>query len=296
MSLAATQWAWGIRGRSPAQKLVLLALADRADGGGLCWPSISRLITDTGLCRRSIQLAIGALEAAGLILADRLGGRHRASVYRLRLEADAAAADRDRDLEPGKGAWDAGKGATHAPFHGKTHRETVQAMSERAQHLPIKGASDAPQPITEPTKNRLGIPVHVENAARGAADAHAKTTAGTRLSADWKPGPAERDFAIGLGLDPEDVAAEFRDHWRAVPGRAGLKADWAAVYRNRCRWIASGPRPGPQGRMPLFTVVKSDRTARSEAIAADIFGQDFVDRINRDGVMAGFFPDEAANG
>ncbi len=41
MSVAATQWAWR-QALKPAAKLVLLALADRANDAGECWPSVHR--------------------------------------------------------------------------------------------------------------------------------------------------------------------------------------------------------------------------------------------------------------
>ncbi len=87
-----------------------------------------------------------------------------------------------------------------------------------------------------------------------------RTVRGTRLAPDWCPSDAERAFAEGLGLDAEQVAAEFRDYWHAVPGYRGRKLDWAATFRNRCRALAgstgrsrptgddgAGRTPGPAG-------------------------------------------------
>ena len=58
MSLVATRWAWSLRGLRPAQKLVLLSLADRAGEDGVCWPSIPRLARDTGLNEKTVRAAI----------------------------------------------------------------------------------------------------------------------------------------------------------------------------------------------------------------------------------------------
>ena len=46
---------------APVQKLVLYALASRADSRGRCWPSIERLCRDTGLSRRAVQIHLGVL-------------------------------------------------------------------------------------------------------------------------------------------------------------------------------------------------------------------------------------------
>ncbi|HKV00326.1 MAG TPA: DUF1376 domain-containing protein [Vineibacter sp.] len=72
---------------------------------------------------------------------------------------------------------------------------------------------------------------------------------GTRLAPDWRPSDTERAFAAGLGFDAEQVAAEFRDYWHAVPGQRGRKLDWAATFRNRCRALAGrdGRRRPPGG-------------------------------------------------
>jgi hypothetical protein len=35
-------------------------------------------------------------------------------------------------------------------------------------------------------------------------------------------------------LDPDAVAADFRDYWTAQPGKDGRKADWAATWK---RWV-----------------------------------------------------------
>ena len=53
---------------SPAQKLVLLALADHAnDEDQLCWPSLNHLSKKTGMDRGTIWRSIQKLETLGLI-------------------------------------------------------------------------------------------------------------------------------------------------------------------------------------------------------------------------------------
>lgn len=67
MSIDATRWAWKQQGISPTQKLVLLSMADRAGEDHTCWPSITRLVQDTGFSDRTIQKAIAGMEAIGLV-------------------------------------------------------------------------------------------------------------------------------------------------------------------------------------------------------------------------------------
>ncbi|PKD39569.1 hypothetical protein CWO84_14800 [Methylomonas sp. Kb3] len=73
MSVDATRWAWQ-QAHKPATKLVLLALADRANPAGECWPSSARLVSDTGLDRKTIFASIGELETTKKILVSRVTG------------------------------------------------------------------------------------------------------------------------------------------------------------------------------------------------------------------------------
>lgn len=68
MSLDATRWAWMQQGLRPVQKLVLLALADRADAHNMAFPSYECLKFDTGLDRKTIWLALKELAEADLIV------------------------------------------------------------------------------------------------------------------------------------------------------------------------------------------------------------------------------------
>jgi hypothetical protein len=59
---------------------------------------------------------------------------------------------------------------------------------------------------------------------------------GTRLPADWVMADDLRAYcrAERPELDPDAVAADFRDYWTAQPGKDGRKADWAATWK---RWV-----------------------------------------------------------
>ena len=68
-----------------------------------------------------------------------------------------------------------------------------------------------------------------------------RTARGSRLPKDWTPSPEEIADAKSLGLTDADVrkaAPEFRDYWIGVAGEKGVKLDWRATWRNRCRMIA----------------------------------------------------------
>jgi hypothetical protein len=73
-------------------KFVLVALADHANAEGLCWPSIARLCSRTGLSERAVRNALNLLEVRGELHRRRRGPR--SSIYQLTPGSDAAARGR----------------------------------------------------------------------------------------------------------------------------------------------------------------------------------------------------------
>jgi len=69
----------------PIPKLILYALATRADAEGVCWPSIRTLCHDTGLARRTVQIHLQQIIQDRLILCEAQSGQR--NVYRLNVEA-----------------------------------------------------------------------------------------------------------------------------------------------------------------------------------------------------------------
>ena len=98
MSLKAVNWAWSIGGLTPAEKLVLVRLADRArDGNYRCWPSVEGLAADCSTCERTARKALRSLERKGLILTVPSPGRSTNS-YQLAVANPANAAPLPRQI------------------------------------------------------------------------------------------------------------------------------------------------------------------------------------------------------
>lgn len=85
MSIKAMQWAWEQNIPSSSRKLVLLALADRANDDGECWPGIASLSEKCSIPRRTLIRALADLEAHGLLqVKHRQGASGRmTNLYRL---------------------------------------------------------------------------------------------------------------------------------------------------------------------------------------------------------------------
>jgi len=248
MSVSAISWAFGQSHVPTTPRFVLVAMADYADHEGVCWPAVATLEGKTGLRERAVRAALKELRELGVIvpLTNGLGGKHTTTRYQLQLHKAAPPAS----SEPGKGAPDAGNDgdrvqeaqasepAKGAPDACKGARGAGNPASGAG-----KGAPRAPEPsltTIEPSGNRHLV---------AAAPQRVRETdpKGHRLPEDWAPSRADCAFAAELGLDADEVAAEFRDYWNGVPGARGRKLDWSATFRNSVRMQA---KRRPQRRQP----------------------------------------------
>ncbi|MDO6718835.1 helix-turn-helix domain-containing protein [Psychrosphaera sp. 1_MG-2023] len=90
MSRKANDWAWGLNIKPASLKLLLLALADRADEIHNCFPSIQRLVKDTSLNAKTVQSGLAELSKRGLIndTSERKGPTRRVKVWRLNIQSN----------------------------------------------------------------------------------------------------------------------------------------------------------------------------------------------------------------
>lgn len=72
---------------TPGQALVLLALADRSDATGECFPSQERLADDLGMSRLGVRKAIAGLVEKRAIEIVEQGGPRKSTRYRITLPA-----------------------------------------------------------------------------------------------------------------------------------------------------------------------------------------------------------------
>ena len=82
MSVAAVKWASRQKIRSSVALRVLLALAEKANKAGECFPSQATIAAETGYSKRSVEYAMKALEGWGLITRKKrgkAGGKGRCS-------------------------------------------------------------------------------------------------------------------------------------------------------------------------------------------------------------------------
>ena len=89
MSVNTTRFAWECdlskTTKKSAKRLVLLALADRANKENTCFPSIARVVKDTGMDRKTVINTINDLIELGLVLdtGERKGGTNQVRVLKI---------------------------------------------------------------------------------------------------------------------------------------------------------------------------------------------------------------------
>lgn len=117
-----------------AKREVLLELADHANDDGVCWPSRSRIMYNTGLSESAVKRQMKELREAKVIeiVAHHEGGRGKVPIYKLHPEKGPQKIPFDVWCEDnGKGSTDGPKslkGSTDAPERG--HDVTPEPSGE----------------------------------------------------------------------------------------------------------------------------------------------------------------------
>jgi hypothetical protein len=193
MSAQATAWAWD-QELPPARKFVLLALANRADEVGVCWPSARDLGHLCGLSRSQVWRHVDAMKNDGLLrVANRFeGGRQTSNIFVLSLP----------------GLTDAQESRVHATGGDAPTRQGVtrpRVRGRRTDALP-EGRTDAP-PVTNKGE---GVPDWATRLA-----AHEKFDAAA-LQNGWVAKMEEAYPLLNLSLEAE-AALEWIEN--AAPSR-----------------------------------------------------------------------------
>jgi hypothetical protein len=134
MSRKASDWAWQYKAPSSSTKIVLLALANRANEYDECFPSIKRLALDTVLDRKTVMKGLTILIKSGVLLdtGKRKGVSQRVKVYRLVISSEIvpfAGSFLNRDY-PESGTEDKPqKGTINKPQSG-TQNQSVESVKE----------------------------------------------------------------------------------------------------------------------------------------------------------------------
>lgn len=157
MSHKATHWAWE-QDLQPMEKLVLVALADNADPGGICWPGQQYVAEKTGLRRETVNRIIKRLIDKGLIVREFRSddcGRQISNRYRFVFNGcDAGSHPCDAGSHPcdptSQGGCDAAsQGGCDAGSHKPSEDEPSEDEPEKigtAGAVPVDAGASTPPP------------------------------------------------------------------------------------------------------------------------------------------------------
>jgi hypothetical protein len=161
MSLDASKWAWELEmptkkggALKPLKKLVLLSLADRAGEDHCAYPSMSRLVDDTAMNRKTVLKIIDELIEDGLIedTGERKGKTKQVKVYQL---VGVKGRERGPKMEPLKDENTDLKGTNNGTV---PTTEQFQQFHERVPTIPPNspnvGTRNLPKNLPEESINK----------------------------------------------------------------------------------------------------------------------------------------------
>lgn len=239
MSFKLSALAWNVEVDKSADRLVLLALASKADDNGRnCFPSVESICGLTVLNRKTVFAVISRLADRGLITVRKRVSTN-SNEYLLHV---------DRWTENGS----AENGTTQKGDNPKTVQRSSQKRDDgstengttvvpKTGHYSINTQSDT-QSITQSESLPAQAPWetdHFPDATKKIEEPKPKRTTtdrGSRLTItelpdDWKAFAEQEE----PDLDPKRLFENFKDYWNGLSGAKAIKKDWKGTWRNFVR-------------------------------------------------------------
>lgn len=227
MSRAATDWAWGLEIKA-SQKLLMLSLADRADELHCCYPSIQRLVKDTGMDRKTIGKWINQMIEDGFIsdTGERKGKTKQVRVLRLNIEVKES-----QKRNSTKFGNNTKNGHETSPILDNKRSQNWDAESVIEPNIEPDSLSARGQFISEAAKRRIGISPNGE----------------IPFPPAFKPSADHIAIASEKGISIETELLNFRDYHKA---RGTKLIDWNSAFRVWLRNARVNPLSGRQRSEP----------------------------------------------
>jgi hypothetical protein len=215
MSVKAIAWVLEQQELKGSQKLVMIALADRCNESGMCWPSVERIARAASLSKRSAQRVLGDLEKDGWITRE-LRAHHQTSRYWVHF-------DRGANLSPLKteGCHLVQSGVTNEVVRGDIALSPKPSRTVREPSVP---------PYSPPTCDDL-FEQFWQIYPRGIGKAAARKSWHRAVQAGHDPGDI-MDGAVRYQRQRKDEDPKFTAH--------------PSTWLNQERWLdRPEPPPGP---------------------------------------------------
>lgn len=221
------------------RKLVLIALANRSDQYGKCWPSQELLADECGVSIRALAHHLKALELDGFITRStkhlgRGNGSRTAYVLRLDTLKNAPAEIAGANNAPAENAPAKNVECTGSRRHVTNRQEpsvTIEAKASIERETKISAPSK-PEPSEKQNRSSRGTTLPDD----------------WLLPDDWASDARQVAFKAKQPLNDDEISNEadkFSDFWHSKAGTAGRKVDWRATWRN---WIRSYLERRPRAR------------------------------------------------
>ncbi|WAI82560.1 MULTISPECIES: helix-turn-helix domain-containing protein [Achromobacter] len=143
MSTIVMSACWPLQTKTPAQKAVLMSMADNANDEGVCWPSVAYIVMRTCAGERTVQDAIKWLIKYGAISVSRRTGR--STVYTITPAKFAP----PQDSHPREIRTPARFAPPH-DLHPREFRTPANPAPPPPQDSHLRGANAAPRTVIEP--------------------------------------------------------------------------------------------------------------------------------------------------
>ncbi len=226
---------WPLQGMSPAQKAVLISLADQANDQGVCWPAVDSIAMRCCLSKRAVQQAIKWLRGAGIVSVEERQGR--STMYSVTPAAYAP----PQEMHPSSICTPAANAPTPA-----ANAPTPADAAPRTVIEPTREPSGEPSPL--PTRSGPAAGEALQEACRNVWAAYRAA-----YEARWSVQPVRnakvnsqvKQLVAALGAEAPAVAAFFvgLDDKFLVDSchEFGLLLAKAGAYRTKWATAGSGP-------------------------------------------------------
>lgn len=140
---AITDWVWSLEELGVSETLVLLALADRADGDGLAWSAQGDLARRVRQTDRNVRRVLGRLERLGLLRVERRSSRRgrRPNLYHLSVGARVCGLPGSRQEDRLSGC---GGGEPAGPAGGRAEQEDSAGVAATGQFVRLRRRTGCP--------------------------------------------------------------------------------------------------------------------------------------------------------
>nr|WP_256994378.1 helix-turn-helix domain-containing protein [Pseudomonas aeruginosa] len=132
---------------SPAQKAVLISLADQANDQGVCWPAVDSIAMRCCLSKRAVQQAIKWLRGAGIVSVEERQGR--STMYSVTPAAYAP----QQEMHPSSKCTRAANAPTPADAAPRTVIEPTREPSGEPSPLPTRSGPATGEALQEACRN-----------------------------------------------------------------------------------------------------------------------------------------------